>query len=105
MSTNYYAVIKKRCPACGSDAETVHLGKLSNGWVFIFNLNGEKYYKNASEMKDWLQGRTILTEQGGRVSEQYFWNLVEERQRTGKVQFGEGILNIDGFNFIDGEFF
>jgi hypothetical protein len=105
MSVNYYAVLKKRCTACGADAETIHLGKLSSGWAFVFNLNGEKYYKNASEMKDWLQGRTILNEYGEKISEKYFWNLVEERQRSGKSHTGEGILNIDGFNFIDGEFF
>lgn len=101
---NYYAVIKKRCTECGADAETVHLGKSSSGWVFIFNLNGKKYYKNASEMKDWLEGRTIINEAGAKVSEKYFWNLVEEKQRTGKFQSGEGILNIDGFQFINGYF-
>lgn len=99
---NYY-VKEKPCHACGRSGESIHLGKSSGGWIFMFNLNGKRFYKNVEEMRIWLRGKTIVNENGGKVSENYFWNMVEEKQRTGKYDRQYAMV-IDGFNFLDCEF-
>jgi len=99
MGTNFYTKIN-HCNDCGRYDE-IHLGKSSYGWKFCFQLNGEKFYKNVDEMRDWLKYKEIKDEYGATISKEDFWKMVEEKQ-NGKNSEDEII--IDGYSFINREF-
>jgi hypothetical protein len=102
MGTNYYTKIKE-CKCCGR-FEEIHLGKSSYGWKFCFNLNGEKYYKNYEELKDFLKDKIIKNEYGEEVSFKEFINLIENKQSEKNSQTDYGATSINGYVFYDCEF-
>ena len=104
MGTNYYAKINI-CPTCKRPEETIHLGKSSGGWKFMFQLNGCKFYKNIKEMRKWLADKTIENEYGEQVSHLEFWDMAKDKQ-TGKRAGGteNGLIAIDGYDFYDRHF-
>ena len=99
MGTNYYAKLNE-CKHCNR-YEEVHLGKSSMGWVFTFNLNGEKFYHDVPSMKQWLKGKNIKNEYGECITEKKFWNMVKEKQSEKHQAIGE---HIGGFEFLNHEF-
>lgn len=112
MGTNYYTKTEK-CPHCGHRPEGIHLGKSSAGWQFSFQYNGGKFYKNVEEMKVWLKDKTIENEYGEEVSHEYFWKMVEEKQKEKLNHADYMSLNypgrdtdfiIGGYSFTDCEF-
>jgi len=102
MGTNYYIKTEK-CKTCGHKPEGVHIGKSSGGWRFCFNLNGKKYYKNIGELKEWLKNIKIENEYGEEVEYEYFWSLVEEKQKE-NAEEEVHTFSIDGYRFLDCEF-
>jgi len=109
MGTNYYARINI-CKDCGRYDE-IHVGKSSAGWVFSFQYNGGKFYKNISEMKKWLKSKRIFDEYDEEISYDEFWEMVKEKQRNKKNRnHAESYKDypseqvIGGYSFSDVEF-
>ena len=114
MGTNYYAR-ENICKECGR-YDDIHLGKSSMGWKFTFQYNGGELYKTVPEMKKWLKGKRIFDEYGDEVSQTFFWNMVEEKQKKKtNMSHAEYVkehypgsmsheLLIDGYSFSDVEF-
>lgn len=114
MGTNYYTK-EETCPTCGHTPHSIHLGKSSGGWQFSFQYNHGRYYKNVSEMREWLKSKKIESENGDEVSHEIFWNLVKEKQTTSNLNhahemhrehpsYSEMEFVIDGYSFSDSEF-
>jgi hypothetical protein len=106
MGTNYYTKTQK-CPTCGHKPEGIHLGKSSGGWVFSFQYNGGRYYKNVEEMKLWLKAKRIVNEYGENVTQKEFWEMIEEKQKNkdnwnhaGKYPSDHDFV-INGYSFSD----
>ena len=106
MGTNYYAKIEE-CRECGRH-EKIHLGKSSAGWVFSFQYNGGKYYKNAPEMKEWLKDKKIRDEYNRNVEHKDFWKLVDAKQSApnnhAEQYPSDTEYVIDGYSFSDVDF-
>lgn len=98
MGTNFY-VITEKCEHCGRGNEDIHLGKSSMGWMFSFNYNSGKYYKNVPEMREWLRDKEIIDEYDRSVDPKDFWDLVEAKQDG--MAGTEIDFDIDGYRFID----
>ena len=79
MGTNYYAKINI-CPCCKKPEETAHLGKSSAGWSFALQYNGGRFYTDFEGMKDWLKGKVIEDEYGGKISKEDFIKMVESKK-------------------------
>lgn len=109
MGTNYYTDLNT-CPTCKRPEETIHLGKSSGGWWFHFQLNGQRFYKNVAEMREWTKDKEIRDEYGDLWTYDDFWKMVEEKQKNDKRpvewerQYPTTYINIDGFSFADCEF-
>jgi hypothetical protein len=102
MGTNYYTKIDK-CQTCGHKPEGVHLGKSSYGWKFMFQANGERYYSNVPEMKEWLKDKKIEDEYGEEISQDKFWEMVEEKQKC-KTESECDCNIVNGYKFFNREF-
>lgn len=103
MGTNYYAKMNI-CPTCKRPDEEVHIGKSSHGWKFMFQLNG-KYYKNITELKQFLSDKRIEDEYGGTVTIDDFWKMVEEKQKEkGEGGTDRDLIVIDGYDFYERDF-
>jgi hypothetical protein len=102
MGTNYYT-ITKQCDKCGRN-DRIHLGKLSAGWKFCFNLNGEKFYRNIKELKEWLKGKEIVSEYGTPIALATFLSTVETAQEIQEDIIDTVYKDIDGYKFLDCEF-
>lgn len=63
-----------------AQCDSVHIGKSSAGWKFLFNHNDWKYFTNIQEMKDWLKDQEIESEYGEVISFEDFWSMVERKQ-------------------------
>ena len=108
MGTNYYAKINI-CPCCKKPEETAHLGKSSAGWSFALQYNGGRFYTDFEGMKDWLKGKVIEDEYGGKISKEDFIKMVESKKKIKdpNADYGsrsENIMEIDGYKFYDWEF-
>ena len=101
MGTNYYAKLNY-CKECGRGDE-IHLGKSSMGWKFSFQFNGGEYYKNVSEMKEWLKGKIIENEYGEKVPYKNFWEMVKIKQKTKDPEETDAII-ISGYKFFNRTF-
>ena len=108
MGTNYYTKLNN-CEKCGRYDE-IHLGKSSGGWQFSFQYNGGKFYKNVPEMKEWLIGKVIWDEYGRSVSQEEFWQMINDKQKEEKLNHAQKFstyeteMVIDGYSFSDCQF-
>jgi len=104
MGTNYYVKFDT-CPTCGKAENSIHLGKSSYGWRFMFQYNEGRFYKNINEMKEWLADKKIVNEYGDRVLKSDFWTMVKAKQED----MPHGGTDIDlkeikEYDFYDREF-
>lgn len=91
---------------------TIHIGKSSAGWDFIFNLNSKKYFDSKTTLQEWLKTLEITDEYSVPYTYEEFWDQVEDRKWNGKptkthrseTQFADHYIVIDNIEFIDGEF-
>jgi len=108
MGTNFYTKLNE-CESCGRYNE-IHLGKSSYGWQFSFQYNGGLFYKNISEMKKWLKGRTIENEYGEIIKYDEFWKMVKAKQKKEFQNHAQSYpdstyeLVIGGYSFSDCNF-
>lgn len=97
MGTNYELYYNK-CKCCGR-TDSLHIGKSSVGWKFLFQKIPEKA-ENIAQWKELTKIGEIVDEYGRTLSYDDFWQLVENKQKE-KYQQGEWI---DGYDFCEGEF-
>ena len=102
MGTNY-RLKKDVCPHCGRAGETLHIGKQSAGWAFIFS--AAEGPKSWAEWKALLATGQIVDEYGEAVSLEQFEAMIEAR-KGGKVELfnSRDFLDAEGHPFHDGEF-
>lgn len=93
--------------------DTIHIGKCSAGWDFLFNLNGKKYYQNKEELISWLKSVEIVNEYGVSISFDDFWDsIVCDRKFNGQptkthrsdAKYSKNYIVIDNLEFLDCEF-
>jgi hypothetical protein len=107
MSTNYYVAATRKCEDCQVEHMCycgVHLGKSSGGNRFLFAYNGGKYYKNISELREWLKDKRIIDEYGRPVTYDELWDKVQNMQSFPLDLDSKYECLIDGYRFMDGEF-
>lgn len=82
---------------------TVHIGKSSGGWKFLFNHNNEKYYKKTVESIDeFIRNNTIYDEYGELINPDEFWNLVDSKQNLlDNKEYYETIGKVYSNNFME----
>lgn len=103
MGTNYYVKLDV-CKSCGRPIDTIHLGKSSAGWKFMFQCNNN-FYKDIKSLKEWLKSKVIENEYGEKISKKDFWNMVKIKQKEKAAGGTEhGLIIIDGYDFYDREF-
>lgn len=114
MGTNYFAKVDE-CEHCGRAADTVHIGKSSSGWKFLFQYNQGTYYDSIENFAEWLKDKTIIDEYGQEISYDAFWHLVKAKQEEGRSHFDRfsvergyeytgRYLKLGKFEFADHEF-
>jgi len=77
MGTNYY--VKK-------EDNSIHIGKSSFGWKFLFQENNEYYdKKDKSSIFRFLKlnKTTFINEYNEKVDVEEFWKMVEQKQQSG----------------------
>lgn len=114
MGTNYYAIPKateeskrKIIDAATKEdwgsvksliPESIHIGKSSAGWAFIFNHNNWKYFeKSEKSLADFLDGCLIYDEYNMSISASDFWRMVYNK-RVYQRDTTYGTME-DGLNF------
>jgi hypothetical protein len=87
----------------------VHIGKSSGGWQFCFNHNNWQYFEKSKEsLVAFLLACDIFDEYDRPVSNEEFWNLVENKKggqahltwngsECGTMQFGLNFSNSTDF--------
>ena len=84
------------------DFETIHIGKSSGGWRFLFDHNS-CVRPTFEEYKEWVSEFEITSEYGEKVSQEDFWKLVERKQTEKssieKTNHPEWYIIIDGYEF------
>ena len=113
MGTNYYIV-----PNRPSAQEPIHIGKSSYGWKFLFQTQNEKWndppvvWNSWPEVQAWLkkyvneqQSHVILDEYDRRISYGDFERLVENLQEVENPENFTYSRNVNGYRFMDDEFF
>jgi hypothetical protein len=107
MGTNYYALTNV-CICCDRPEETIHIGKRSGGWRFVFH--------GTEEIRSWEDWRTFLRKPGTLIKEKYGPHLtlselieIVDESRPGKTEMfypGQSTEweDPEGFRFWDVEF-
>lgn len=109
MGTNYYAVKKK--PSLYN--RTIHLGKSSAGWLFLFRDNEE--FHTYQQFKKWLENNVdtgeyvLFNEYNEEVTKEYLLDLIDTKQKdtdnlSNPDNFSYNTKNIDGYRFTDRDF-
>lgn len=109
MGTNYYAVRKK--PSLYG--RTIHLGKSSVGWLFLFRDNDE--FHTYPQFKKWLENNVdtgeyvLFNEYNDEVSKQELLELIDTKQKDERCisnpdNFIYDTKNIDGYRFTNNDF-
>lgn len=109
MGTNYY--VKDKCECCNHET-SIHIGKSSSGWKFLFQWNDGIYYKTPNEMMIWLKDKTIKDEYGELVTLDEFWFKVASKQTGSSHSSHDETVNnlyddyivIGEFEFLDADF-
>ena len=105
MGTNYYAVLKK--PSVWN--RTIHLGKSSAGWRFLFHETDE--IRTFPQFKQWLAdnvGETkdyvLMDEYEEEVNVDDLIAKIESKQENNNPDNFTNCRNIDGYRFCSQEF-
>lgn len=105
MKVYYYVEISKGCKDCGKKhmicSSSVPIGKHASNSPFLFFFNGGRYYKNITELKEWLNDKTIVDSYGNQISCSEFWQLVNKGQFTPLDTHIAPEMTIDRYRFTD----
>jgi hypothetical protein len=98
MGTNYY-LQTDFCPCCGKPRQTLHLGKSSHGWKFLFHQQPRIFdYESFCKVID---TGIIVDEYDNQLSKDDLLDIIGSFQ-NGKDH--EGAEIIGGYNFLDTDF-
>lgn len=97
MGTNYY-LETDFCPCCGKPKLSIHIGKASCGWKFLFYK--QPCMNNFEEVKQLIHKGLIIDEYHEQICIEEFLKMVESKQ---KEKSHQGFL-IDGYDFTDRPF-
>lgn len=98
MGTNYY-LNTDFCPCCGKPRQTIHLGRASHGWKFLFHKQQRIFnYKTFCEA---INNGIIEDEYGRQLSKDDLIDIIGCFQ-NGKDH--EEVEIIDGYDFLDRDF-
>lgn len=95
MGTNYYW--EPVCPNCNQplpDAERLHIGKSSAGWVFALHVYPEKHIDDLPDWAEWFRKGRIRNEYGDEIAPDRM--LVEIACRSGRP--GAELLSLEWLN-------
>lgn len=98
MGTNYNLHIDV-CSKCHRPRETLHIGKLSVGWRFLFHL----IPGTAENVEDWkklTKQHRIVDEYGAIIPYKEFWETIKHFQN---LKTGYDTL-INNYRFTDSDF-
>lgn len=112
MGTNYYAVKLKP-----SVQRAIHIGKSSGGWKFLFERHDDAWndppvvWNTYNQVVKWLERYVdeakeyvILDEYDEQITLEDFKKRVTEKQKENNPEDFLYADNVDGYRFIDGEF-
>lgn len=57
---------------------SVHIGKRSGGWKFLWNFNEEKYYSNKEELLNFIKSGRVVDEYGTEIDSEEFITMALE---------------------------
>lgn len=104
MGTNYYLSVDI-CNCCKRPAKTLHMGKSSAGWKFMF-----RRYKdlNIFNVADWIiliktKGNKIVDEYCEHISSAEFIDLIDSKIDD-KSNFGFEHWSDGKYNYVDHDF-
>lgn len=106
MSTNYYALIKEKCPCCGGDNKSIHIGKSSVGWKFhMKSYNSPKL----QSLEDWIaylasNNTKITNEYGEQITLTDFLRVVISRGENPKSHVDSDTRNDEFVDITSVEF-
>ena len=108
MGTNYYAVKKK--PSLYN--RTIHIGKSSAGWLFLFHDNDE--FHTYPQFKKWLENNVdtgeyiLLDEEEQEITTNKLLEIIDKKQNDShNLNNPDNFINaknVDGYRFTDGDF-
>lgn len=108
MSTNYYALKKE--PTLYD--RTIHIGKSSAGWLFLFEDNNE--FHTYPQFKRWLDNNidtgeyVLFDEYNHRISKEELLKIIDKKQNDPHCRSNPDNFkcnkNIDGYRFSMDEF-
>ena len=78
MGCNYYISPRDPCPCCKRPYDTLHLGKASYGWEFLFATYPDANIVGVQDWRDEMVDRKIIDEYGAEIPHEVFWQMVEE---------------------------
>lgn len=103
MGTNYYAIKKK--PRILKVYDSIHIGKSSAGWKFLFKENDE--YHNFEEFKKWITTQNdyiFKDEYNQEIKSTELLKLIEKLQQENNKDDFTYDKNINGYRFYDKDF-
>ena len=81
MGTNFYAFEEKR-KRKQDPSEGLHIGKLSYGWVFHFQVHSNKGLISYYQWQQFTKDKYIYDEYSRLISYKKFWEMVEASKET-----------------------
>lgn len=84
----------------------IHLGKKSNGWKFLFQLNDLKFYSNKETFRTFLRSGRIINEYGDIIEVDKFEEICFDLNNTLKSHqsLGNNFFIIDQLDFCNNTF-
>jgi len=67
----------------------IHVGKRSSGWVFCWNFNDDKFYKNKEELLEFIRSGRIVNEYGDEIEVEEFITMALEWGQPDGYHVGE----------------
>lgn len=103
MGTNYYAIKKK--PRIVRVYDSIHIGKSSAGWKFLFHT--QKEYKTFEEFKNWIltQDEYIFKDEySNKIEPITLLELIQIAQKQDNKEDFVYNKNVNGYRFSDDDF-
>lgn len=103
MGTNYYAIKKK--PRIVKVYDSIHIGKSSAGWKFLFHT--QKEYKTFDEFKNWIltQDEYIFKDEySNKIEPITLLELIQIAQKQDNKEDFVYNKNVNGYRFSDDDF-
>jgi hypothetical protein len=101
VGTHYFVHLDK-CKKCGRYTE-VHIGKSSGGCRFLFQFVPNRFEK----IPDWMEATAdndIYDEYEHKLTFTEFWTMIDIKQKESRQCGLQGFRDVDGYDFLEGDF-